>query len=202
MNLRSSDNNDQNAEDIQTTSGLETPGRTQRPRMVTMTQVEFEERVAEAARDLFQNTTSSSTTNRANVATPTRSQRGSLSEEAIPARQTSAAPSTHGLTSNPTLEAVLEYKRLKLDLVLTTTSEIEQIKQNQISTTTVGSNKRFKALDSNASRDWTLPNGSRHPPLTNSDAPESIGIFGAHNIGESRRNIQLYSRRRCYALVS
>lgn len=158
--------------------------------MVTMTQVKFEERVAEAARDLFQNTTSSSTTNRANVATPTRSQRGSLSEEAIPARQTSAAPSTHGLTSNPTLVAVLEYKRLKLDLVLTTTSEIEQIKQNQISTTTVGSNKRFKALDNMlhviglypmAAGTRREPIPTRQNPLGYSEPTTSENLDGTYN---------------------
>ena len=65
----------------------------------------------------------------------------------MPLRQTSAEVSASGLTSNSALESVLELKGLKIDLVLMTAFEIESVKQNQISTTTVGSNKRFKALD-------------------------------------------------------
>ena len=65
----------------------------------------------------------------------------------MPLHQTSAEVSASGLTSNSALESVLELKGLKIDLVLMTAFEIESVKQNQISTTTVGSNKRFKALD-------------------------------------------------------
>ena len=68
-------------------------------------------------------------------------------EEATPLRQTSAEVSASGLSYNPAFESALELKRLQIDLVLMTSSEIESVKQNQISTTTVGSNKRFKALD-------------------------------------------------------
>ena len=100
-----------------------------------------------AIRAQTQNLTTRSTANRQNVSTPNRPRRGSHAEEATPPRQTSAEVSARGLSYNAALESVLELKRLKLNLVLTTSSEIESIKQNQISTTTVGSNKRFKDLD-------------------------------------------------------
>ena len=64
----------------------------------------------------------------------------------MPLCQTSTEVSVSGLTSNSALEAFLDLERLKIDLVLTTASEIKSVKANQISTTTVGSNKRFKAL--------------------------------------------------------
>ena len=94
-------------------TGLETPSRSQLPRMLSMTQAEFDEQVAEAIRAQSQNLTTSSTANRPNVATPNRPRRGSRTEEAMPLRQTSAEVSTSGLTSNSALEAVLELKRLK-----------------------------------------------------------------------------------------
>ena len=144
MMLRSSDNTDQNNEEYHDATGLETPSRSQLPRMLSMTQAEFDEQVAEAIRAQSQNLTTSSTANRPNVATPNRPRRGSHTEEAMPLRQTSAEVSASGLISKSALKAVLELKRLKIDLVLTTSSEIESVKQNQISTTTVGSNKRFK----------------------------------------------------------
>ena len=147
MMLRSSDNTDQNNEEYHDATGLETPSRAQLPRMLSMTLAEFDERVAEAIKAKTQNLTTSSTANRPNVTTPNRPRRGSQTEEATPPRQTSAEVSASGLAYNAALESVLELKRLKLDLVLTTSSEIESVKQNQISTTTVGSNKRFKALD-------------------------------------------------------
>ena len=89
----------------------------------------------------------SSTANRQNVSTPNRPRRGSHAEEATTLRHTSAEVSASEISYNAALGSVLELKRLKLVLVLTTSSEIESIKQNQISTTTVESNKRFKALD-------------------------------------------------------
>ena len=147
MMLRSSDNTDQNNEEYHNATKPETPSRSQLPRMLSMTQAEFDEQVAEAIRAQSQNLTTSSTANRPNVATPNRLRRGSHTEEATPLRQTSAEVSASGLAYNVALESVLELKRLKLDLVLTTSSEIESIKQNQISTTTVGSNKRYKDLD-------------------------------------------------------
>ena len=55
----------------------------------------------------------------------------------MPLRQTSSEVSASGLSSTSALEAVLALKRLKIDLILTTSSEIEIFKQNQISTTTV-----------------------------------------------------------------
>ena len=147
MMPRSSDNTDQNNEEYHDPTGLETPSRAQLPRMLSITQVEFNERVAEVIRAQSQSLTTSSTANRPNVATPNRPRRGSRTEEATPLRQTSVKVSASGLSSPSALKAVLELKRLKIDLVLTTSSEIESVKQNQISTTTVGSNKRFKALD-------------------------------------------------------
>ena len=147
MLTRSSGNNDQNVEEFHDATGLETPSRPHVPRMLSMTQEEFDERVAEAIRDRIHNSTSSSAPLRSNVATPNRPRRSSRDEEATPFRQTSAAASEGILTSTAAMEAVLELKRLKVDLILTTSSEIEHVKQNQISTTTVGSNKRFKALD-------------------------------------------------------
>ena len=53
MMLRSSDNTDQNNEEYHDATGLETPSRSQLPRMLIMTQVEFGERVAEATRAQF-----------------------------------------------------------------------------------------------------------------------------------------------------
>ena len=147
MMLRSSDNTDQNNEEYHDATGLETPSRSQVPRMLSMTQAEFDERVAEAIRAQCQNLTTSSTANRPNVATHNRPRRGSRTEDTMPLCQTSLEVLASGLTSHSALEAVLELKRLKIDLVLTTASEIESVNQNQISTTTVGSNKRFKALD-------------------------------------------------------
>ena len=147
MMLRSSDNTDQTNEEYHDATGLETPSRSQLPRMLSVTLAEFDERFAEAIRAQTQNLTTSSTANRPNVTTPNRPRRGSRTEEATPPRQTSAEVSASGLAYNAALESVLELKRLKLDLVLTTSSENESIKRNQISTTTVGSNKRFKALD-------------------------------------------------------
>ena len=76
MKTRSSDNTEPNAKDFHIAIGEDTPLRAQAPALLTMTQDEFEERVAEAVRDAAQNTTSSSTTFRANVATPIRSRRG------------------------------------------------------------------------------------------------------------------------------
>ena len=147
MMLRSSHNIDQNNEEYHNATGLETPSGSQLPRMLSMTLAEFDERVAEAIRAQSQNSTTSSTANRPNVATPNRPRRGSRTKEAMPLRQTSEEVSASRLTSKLALEPVLELKRLKIDLVLAIASEIESVKQNQISTTTVGSNKRFKALD-------------------------------------------------------
>ena len=147
MMLRSSDNTDQNNEEYHDATGLETPSRAQLPPMLSLTLAEFDERAAEAIRAQTQNLTTSSTANRPNLSTPNRPRRGSQTEEATLSRQTSADVSATGLAYNSALESVLELKRLKIDLVLTTSSEIESVKQNQISTTTVGSNKRFKALD-------------------------------------------------------
>ena len=146
MMLRSSANTDQNNEEYHDATGLETPSRSQLPRMLSMILAEFDERVAEAIRAQSQNLTTSSTANPLNVATPNRPRRGSRTEEAIPLRQTSAEVSASGLSSNSALEAILELKRLKIDLVLTTASEIESVKQNQISTTTVGSTNDSKRL--------------------------------------------------------
>ena len=47
MMIRSSDNTDQNNEEYHDATGLETPSRSQLPRMLFMTQVEFDERVAD-----------------------------------------------------------------------------------------------------------------------------------------------------------
>ena len=129
MMLRSSDNTDQNNEEYHDATGLQTPSRAQLPRMLSMTFTEFDERVAEAIRAQTQNLTTSSTANRPNVATPNRPRRGSQTEEATPLRQTSAEVSASGLAYNAILESVLELKRLKIDLVLTTSSEIESVKQ-------------------------------------------------------------------------
>ena len=150
MMLRSSDNTDQNNEEYHDATGLETPSRAQLPPMLSLTLAEFDERVAEAIRAQTQNLTSSSTANRPNVPTPNQPRRGPHTEEATPPRQTPAEVSASGLTSNSALEAVFELKRLKIDLVITTSSEIESVKQNQISTTT------------QSPRRWTLPNGDGH----------------------------------------
>ena len=131
MMLRSSHNIDQNNEEYHNATGLETPSGSQLPRMLSMTLAEFDERVAEAIRAQSQNSTTSSTANRPNVATPNRPRRGSHTEKAMPLRQTSAEVSKSGLISNSAVEAVLELKRLKIDLVLTTASEVESVKQNQ-----------------------------------------------------------------------
>ena len=72
MMLRSSDNTVQNNEEYHNATGLETPSRSQLPRMLSMIQAEFEERVAEAMRAQSHNLTSSSTANRPNVATRNR----------------------------------------------------------------------------------------------------------------------------------
>ena len=111
MMLRSSDNTDQNNEEYHDATGLETPSRSQLPRMLSMTQVEFDERVADAIGAQSQNLTTSLTANRPNVATPNRPQRGSRTEEATPLHQTSAEVSASGLSSNSALEAILELKR-------------------------------------------------------------------------------------------
>ena len=147
MMLRSSDNRDQNNEEYHDATGLETPSRAQLPRMLSMTLAEFDERVAEAIRAQTQNLVTSSTANRPNVSKPNRPRRGSHAEEATPPRQTLVEVSATGLSYNAALESVFELKLLKLDLVLTTSSQMDSIKQNQISTTTVGSNKHFEALD-------------------------------------------------------
>ena len=198
MMLRSSANTDQNNKEYHDATGLETPSRAQLPRMLSMTLTEFDERVAEAIRAQTHNLVTSSTANRPNVATPNRPRRGSQTEEATPPRQTSAEVSANGLAYNAVLESVLE-----LDLVLTTSSEIESVKQNQIFTTTVGSNKRFKALHVvGAPRRWTLPNGDGHASQASFNEAKSIWILEAYNIGESRRNIQPCPCRRCHTMGS
>ena len=95
-----------------------------------MTLADFDERVAEAIRAQTQNLTTSSTANRPNVATPNRPRRGSHTKEATPLRQISAKVSASELAYNAALQSVFELKRLKIDLVLTTSSEIESVKQN------------------------------------------------------------------------
>ena len=173
MMLRSSDNTDHYNEEYHHATGLETPTRSQLPPMLSITQVEFDERVAEAIRAQSESLTTSSTANRLNVATPNRPRRGSRTEEAMPLRQTLAEVSASGLSSTSALEAVLELKRLKINLVVTTASEIESVKQNQIATTTVGSNKRFKALDNmlHVVGLYPMPMGTRHEPVPTRQNP-------------------------------
>ena len=128
MMLRSSDNTDKINEEYHDPTGLETPSRAQLPRMLSMTLAEFDERVAEAIRAQTQNLVTSSTANRPNVPTPNRPRRGSHAEEATPPRQTLAEVSASGLSYNAELESVLELKRLKLDLALTTSSEMDSMR--------------------------------------------------------------------------
>ena len=74
------------------------------------------------------------------------------------------------LSYNAALESVLE---LKIDLILTISSGIESIKQNQISTTTVGSNKRFKALDNmlHVVELYPMAMGTRREPVLTQQNP-------------------------------
>ena len=190
MMLRSSDNNEPNPDDFHMAIGEDTPLRAQAPRLLTMTQAEFEERVAEAIRDRNQNSTSSSTSISQNIATPSRPRRGSNSEEAIPQRQTPASLPASAMTATAAMEAVLELKRLKIDLILTTTSDMEQVKANQISSISPGANKRFKALDnilhtlglySMASRTRREPIPTRLNPSGYSEQTTSRNDDGTYN---------------------
>ena len=79
MMTGSSDNIKPNAEDFHVAIGEETLLRAQAPRLLTITQADFEERVAEAIRDRAQKSTRTSTSNKQNIAAPTRSRRGSNS---------------------------------------------------------------------------------------------------------------------------
>ena len=147
MTTRSSPQDDQNpSEDFTETMEESTTDPQQIP-MISMSMEEFNARIAEALATEPRIPMTSSSRIQTNVTTPSRSSRFNLLNEGTYDLPLPAAPLQPPMQAAHAMAPPAVAKSPKTDLVLTTASDIEQVKTNQISSTTTGSNKKFKAID-------------------------------------------------------